>query len=281
MVKSPTGTDIDPSQPLASHLLTETEAFSDLSEDNETKPSSSVNLTCLLKFTRIAADYIEAGIEALFWQITADAIDNYANVHPDDSYWNHYSVLGYFARCLGVGAAQGITKGAYTFILKSDLIKAFQDLNFSKAFNGTVCSDTFKIGLCSMLSGIIWQPSADIFPLNKADTSYQQICFNTTLVGFITGGMVYSVNKLLSIKHEDMPAFICAMAAIGFSLAYPMPAPEPPGERQGLGAFSLTIAGTVVGDLLSRFGMFCYKKICVKQPEQKSEHTSFVSPKNP
>jgi len=244
--------------------LITTEQGSDLPES---KLSSFVNLVNLKKAGRIAADYAEVGLEAAFWQMVADWIDNYYDVHPDDSYFNHYSPSAYLLRATCVGTIQGLTTAVYSFAVDRDFKKSL------------------KLGSCSFAAGFVWQPLADIVPLNNKYSTLGDVAANNFIVGVGTGLTIAVVKKALSMKPDEMPIFTSSAGAMGFSDAYPVPAPEPKGVRGALGAALGTALGTGVGNLVSKLGMFCYHKINTRlhpenQQDQKSEITPAISPKN-
>lgn len=228
-------------------------------EDNpglsESKDATVDKFLMLKNALKIGADYIEIGLEAAFWQMIADQIDNYYNVHPDDSYFNHYSPTAYLLRATCVGSIQGLTTAGYSLIVDQDLMQAL------------------KKGTASFAAGFIWQPLADLAPLNNPNSTTSQIMINNLIVGTGTGITLCLAKNVLHMPKEDMPVFTSAMGAVGFSDAYPVPTPEPKGVRGALGAALGTILGTAAGNALTKVGIFCFNRVKGVKAEEKAAPT--------
>lgn len=225
--------------------LVVTDESSDFSESKQ--PSD-----CKI-YLKIAVDHLEVALEAAFWQMVADWVDDYYDIHPTGSYYNDYSPSAYLLRATFVGVIQGLTAAAYTFVQDRDLKKS--------------C----KFGLCSFAVGFVWQPLADVIPLNTTDSGAKDIITNNVIVGVGTAATLLVAKKALSMKSEEMPVLTATMGAIGFSDAYPVPVPEPKGIRGALGALICTAVGAGVGNILSVLGLFCSQKMKVSKPIVENE----------
>lgn len=238
---------------------------SSLASDGKEAPQEQKASSGYKPYLKILLDLTEVGAEAALWQVVADAFDDGNNVNTNSSYFNAYPVAKYLLRATLVGSIQGLTTATYSFLQGKGLLKSLQ------------------FGACSFMAGFVWQPLADVFPLNTSESGIREVIANNAIVGFGTAATLVVSKKVLCLKPDEMPVFATSMGAVGFADAYTMPAPEPKGVRGSLGSALYTAAATAVGtgleyaaSLLPRIGWFSSRNnrttspVSTPSPESKT-----------